>query len=167
VIEGERGWRQFACFAPPELWFEVASRVLDDTPAFRTEYDAWKVRSRFRVVRRTARGRRRCDEPPGGTDEGWSMTDDRGAEPTLESFITERARWFLLAVMENEAQGFDIVLRLDGTYRLAADAHRVAERLGARLAAVLSPAARREWETSERCWRLGRLRGRGEWNKEP
>jgi hypothetical protein len=57
VIEGERAWRQLACFAPPDLWFEVAFRVLDDTPALRAEYDEWQARSTFRVARRTPRDR--------------------------------------------------------------------------------------------------------------
>jgi hypothetical protein len=51
VIEGERAWRRLACFAPPPIWTDVASRVLDDTPAGRAEYDAWEARRGFRVVR--------------------------------------------------------------------------------------------------------------------
>src|SRR5262245_60406210 len=67
----------------------------------------------------------------------------------LAGFVTERADFFRIGVMET-AHGFDVVLRIDGTYRLAADARRIARHLGTRLAAVLSPDVRRKWARCER-----------------
>jgi hypothetical protein len=47
VIEGERAWRQLACFAAPEVWVDIASRVVDMPDfQFRAEYDAWAARRR-------------------------------------------------------------------------------------------------------------------------
>jgi hypothetical protein len=47
VIEGERSWRRLACFAPSAVWADIASRVLDDTPASRAAFDRYY----FRLIR--------------------------------------------------------------------------------------------------------------------
>jgi hypothetical protein len=95
------------------------------------------------------------------------MRNTLDAYDTLETFITERATWFRFGVIENEHHGFDIVLRLDGTYRQEADAWRVAAHLRRRFAAVLSAGARRQWFAYEDRSRATPLGGRGTWSKEP
>jgi hypothetical protein len=76
-------------------------------------------------------------------------TPDWPDPETLAGFVTERADFFRIGVLET-AHGFDVVLRIDGTYAAAGDAEAVVEYLRAWLRDVLPAAARRRWESHER-----------------
>jgi hypothetical protein len=86
-------------------------------------------------------------------------------DETLEGFVIERSAWFVLGVLANQWDSFDVVLRLDGSYSVEADAWHVARWLHQRLAAVLPAQAQRQWRAQERELHA-ELIGHGTWGKD-
>jgi hypothetical protein len=62
----------------------------------------------------------------------------------LEDFLGERAQWFTFTLVHQD-HGWDVALRIDGTYRYKQDAQRVARRLALQLERVLPPAVLARW----------------------
>ena len=92
---------------------------------------------------RAALGRVRATLPtPGDRGNGAAMDGDAltryvaAATETLGDFFAERRDWFSVCVVQAKDGGFDVVLRIDGTYASFADAERLAHEFAERLSKV-------------------------------